>query len=40
MARVLRFERAGEPEEQEKTFGEGMKQVGVSAAKELLAMGN
>ena len=40
MVRVRKFERAGEVLEAERAFQEGMKKVGVSAAKEFLSQGN
>jgi hypothetical protein len=40
MARVRKIERAGRTDEAESAFREGMKEVGVAAAKEFLAEGN
>lgn len=40
MIRVRKFEHAGQTDEAEQAFCDGMKQVGVAAAKELLAKGS
>lgn len=39
MVRVRSFERAGQPEEAERAFRQGMKEIGMAVAKELLARG-
>jgi hypothetical protein len=39
MARVRRYQRKGEVENAERAFCEGMKEVGIAAAKECLAQG-
>ena len=40
MVRVRRLERAGKNDEAERAFREGMKEVGLAAAREYLAQGS
>jgi hypothetical protein len=40
MTRVRKFERTGRPDEAERTFQKGMKEIGIATAKEYLAKGS